>query len=197
MIHPNFIYLGIILQSIGGIDYLIATIKGTVKPNRVTWLLWAAAPLIAFYAQYSQGVGPEAWATFIVGFFPLLIFGASFVNKKSVWNITKLDIVCGLLSLGGLIMWFATKSGNVAILFSIIADFLACVPTLVKSYFEPETESAMVYFMGIINAGIGLLIITSWNFENYAFVTYLLIMSVVFTVLIQFKLGKCFKKAHR
>ena len=194
MINQNFIYLGIFLQSIGGLDYLIGTIKGKVKPNRVSLFLWAAAPLIAFYAQIQQGVGPEAFVTFIVGFIPLLVFCASFVNKKSVWKITILDIVCGLFSLSGLLLWFVTKSGNVAILFSIIADLLAGIPTVIKSFNNPETESVFIYFFGTINVVIGLLVIKTWNFENYAFLIYLLIISLIFTVLIQFKIGAFFKK---
>jgi len=194
MIHPNFVYLGIVLQAIGSIDYLIGTIKGKVKPNRVTWFLWALVPFIVLYAQLKQGVGSEAFTTFVVGFFPLLTFLASFLNKKAVWNISKLDIICGVISLGGLFLWFITRSGNVAILFSIIADGLACVPTIVKSWKEPETEAALAYFLGALNAIIGLLVIKTWNFENYAFLVYIFIACSVLTVLIHFKVGKLYNK---
>lgn len=95
MINPNFVILGVILQTLGSWSYLVDTIKGRVKPNKVSWLLWGIAPLIAFVAMIKQGVGITAFSTFIVGFIPLVIFIASFFNKKAEWNISKLDIFCG------------------------------------------------------------------------------------------------------
>jgi len=52
------------------------------------------------------------------------------------------DLICGILSLVGLVLWMITKVGNVAIFFSIVADGLAAVPTLVKAYKYPDTEIA-------------------------------------------------------
>lgn len=189
MINQNWIYVGVGIQTIGGVGYLIDTLKGKVKPNKVSWLLWSIAPLIAFFAMIKQGVGPEAWATFIVGFIPLLVFFASFVNKKAYWEITRLDYVCGGLSVLGLILWMFTKVGNVAIIFSLVADALATYLTIYKSYKEPESESHLIFTMGIVNAGIALLIIKEWNFQNYAFPVYLLIANFAMSFLIVSKIG--------
>lgn len=193
MIHPNFVYLGILLQFMGGMNYLIDTVKGTVKPNRVTWLMWSLAPALAFFAQIQQGVGIEAWSTFIVWFVPLLIFIASFVNKKAVWKIQRLDLICGFLSLVGLIMWMVTQVGNVAIVFAILADAMACIPTIVKSWHAPETENDSVFFLGVANSIIGLLVIKNWHFENYAFLAYLLFANLLLAVLIRYKIGSHFQ----
>lgn len=95
MLHPNFVILGAIINFLGGLSYFIATLKGKVKPNRVTWFLWALAPLIAFSAEIGEGVGIQSLLTFMVGFNPLLIFFASFVNKKAEWRLGTLDYVMG------------------------------------------------------------------------------------------------------
>ncbi|MCX6730558.1 MAG: hypothetical protein NTZ55_01800 [Candidatus Roizmanbacteria bacterium] len=190
MIHPNFVYLGILLQFAGGMSYLIDTVKGKVRPNRVSWLMWTFAPALAFFAEIKQGVGIEAWSTFIVGFVPFLVFLSSFVNKKAEWKLEKLDIICGFLSLVGLILWMVTKVGNIAIIFAILADILACVPTIVKSWRNPETENHWVFSLSFFNSIISLLVIKTWHFENYAFMTYLLFANGLLTLLILFKLGR-------
>lgn len=189
MINQNWIYVGVGIQTIGGIGYLIDTLRGRVKPNKVGWLLWSIAPLVAFFAMIKQGVGPEAWATFIVGFLPFLVFLASFVNKKAYWEITRLDYICGGLSILGLILWMITRVGNIAIVFSIMADALASYLTIYKSYKKPETESHLVFTLGIINAAIGLLIIKDWNFQNYAFNLYILVDDILIATLITTKIG--------
>jgi hypothetical protein len=197
MIHPNFVIVGAIIQFIGSWSYLSDTLKGKVKPNRVSWLLWAIAPLIAFFAQINQGVGIQALTTFIVGFVPLVIFIASFFNKEAEWQLGRLDIICGILSILGLVLWQITKVGNVAILFALIADGLASAPTIVKSYKYPETENHSVFLFGTINAAIGLLVLTDWGFEYSGFPVYLLIINALFVLLIKFKLGKRLSKTDR
>lgn len=194
MINPNFVIIGVILQVLGSWSYFLDTIKGRVKPNKVSWLLWSIAPLIAFAAMVKQGVGITALATFVVGFVPLVIFIASFVNKEAKWEIGKLDIICGLLSVVGLILWLVTKVGNIAIFFSILADGLAAIPTIVKSYRYPETENSTVFLFGVLNSIIALLALSEWNFQSYGFPLYLLFVNFILAGLIKFKWGLAIRK---
>ncbi len=190
MIDQNFVIVGAIIAAAGSLSYLVDTLKGKVKPNRVSFLLWSLAPLIAFFAEVKQGVGIQALMTFIVGFLPLTIFIASFVNKKAVWNLTGFDLMCGALSIIGLVLWFITKSGNIAIIFSILADGLAAMPTIVKSFNYPETESAWPYFASTISAILTLLTVKVWNIANIAFPLYIVLITLVIFSLVHFKLGK-------
>jgi hypothetical protein len=194
MIDERFVFLAICFNFIGAFGYLKDTISGKVKPNKVTWFLWALFSLTAFVAEINQGVGLSSVMTFVVGFNPLVIFFASFLNKKSQWKITKFDLICGAISLLGLLLWVVTKEGNLAILFAILADALAGVPTLIKSYKEPETESSGVYLFAAISAAITLLTLKEWNFATFVFPLYIVLICVTFFALIKFKLGKRLSK---
>lgn len=189
MLDPKFIYVTVILNLVGSIGYARDTIKGKTKPNRVTWLLWALAPMIAFLASLSEGVGLPALMTFMVGFGPLIVFLASFVNRKAYWNITKLDVLCGSLALLALILWAATGTGNIAITLSILADLFAGIPTLIKAWKFPETESTNVYRNSAISALITLFIIDNWTYAAYGFPIYIFAICAVLYVLIKFKIG--------
>lgn len=194
MLNPNFVFFGIFLMCVGGFSYLRDTIKGKIQPNRVSWFMWCLAPLIAFAAEVKQGVGIQSLATFIVGFVPLLVFISSFINKKAIWKLEKIDFICGILSLIGLSMWWITKIGNIAIFFSILADGLASIPTIIKSYQHPESENDLPYLFTVVNALIALLIIKEWNFQHYAFQLYLFIVYIFLFMLIRFKMGKKLSK---
>jgi hypothetical protein len=197
MLNENFIFLGAAIGFAGAASYILDVLKGKAKPNRVTWFLWALAPLIAFAAQIQEGVGLQAIMTFTVGFNPLLILLASFISRKAEWKLTKFDVVCGLLSLAGLSLWYFTGSGNIAILFGILADGFAGLPTIVKSYNNPETENYWGYLTAAINAGITLLIIKIWDFAHAAFPIYIISICILLTILIKFRLGKLIKSQHR
>lgn len=192
MINENFIFVGTVILFLGNASYLRDTIKGKIKPNRVSWLLWTIAPLIAFAAEIKQGVGLQSLTTFMVGFLPLLIFLSSFVDKKAYWKLGRLDIICGILSVIGLILWAITRVGNIAIFFSILADGLAALPTIVKSYKEPETENYLVYLAGLIASAITLLTIKDWKLEQFGFPLYILVVDVILFVSIKFRIGKIF-----
>ncbi|KKT74682.1 MAG: hypothetical protein UX31_C0012G0013 [Candidatus Nomurabacteria bacterium GW2011_GWA1_46_11] len=193
MLNENFAILGGLITLLGGSKYIIETVKGRIQPNRVSWFFWAVAPLIAFAAQVSQGVGLQAILTFSVGFIPAMVFIASFINKKAYWKLETFDLICGSLSLIGIILWYTTKIGNVAILFSIFADFTASLPTALKAYKEPESESYSVFFANTISAIITMLTIRNWNFETAAFPIYILLMMGLIFILIKYKLGKVWK----
>lgn len=192
MINENFVYLGLLINSLGGALYLYYTIKGKVKPNRITWFLWGIIPLVAFLAQKDQGVGLQSLLTFATGFTPLLIFVASFINKEAYWKVGRLDIVCGAFSVLGLFLWILTGLGNIAIFFSLIADGMAAVPTIVKAYKNPETESGLVFLTGSIGAGVTALTIKEWNFATYSFPFYIFAVNLFIATLVIFKIGKRF-----
>jgi len=197
MINQNFVFLGAIIAFLGALSYLVSTIKGKTKPNRISWFLWALAPFIAFAAEIKEGVGIQSLMTFMIGFMDFSIFLASFMNKNAVWKLRRFDFICGGSALFGLFLWYMTKNANLAIIFSIIADGLASVPTLVKSYYFPETENYHDYLGWTINAGITLLTIDIWNFANFGFPLYIFIICTIFVLLIKFRSGIFIQKLIR
>lgn len=167
----------------GGV-YIYAMLKGSAKPNRITWLMWTIAPLIASAAEVSSNVGLAVIPVFINGFTPLLIFLSSFAVKKAYWKVRKSDYVFGLLSAAAILLWYITKAPDIAILFSIAADGLAGMPTIIKARRNPKTESIWIYASGAFSAITAYTAINVWTFSAYAFPTYLLILNliIIFTV---------------
>ncbi len=191
MLPEQFIFLAVAFNTAGTFGYLRATLRGETIPNRVTWSLWAAAPLIAFAAQIDEGVGLAALMTFMVGFNPLLIFLASFKSKTGKWNLTRLDIVCGALSVIGLVLWQISGSATLAIVFSILADFLAGVPTVRKAFTYPETENALVFWGALLSALITMATLDRFDFATLGFPLYIAAICLLLGVLIQFpRLGR-------
>ncbi|MEN8253337.1 MAG: hypothetical protein ABFQ62_03110 [Patescibacteria group bacterium] len=193
MLIQTLILSGIVLNSFGSIAYIVEVIKGRVKPNKVTFFLWSIAPFVAFFAQKSQEVGIQSLMTLSVGVFPLMILISSFLNKNAYWKILPFDLICGLLSLVGLALWYVTKIGNIAIIFSILADLLAALPTIRKSFYFPETEIGWPWFLSALSGFITFATTQIWKFEYYGFSLYYFLAMFVIFVLVQFKIGEKFK----
>ncbi len=164
---------------LAAIEYIRSMFKGGAKPNRVTWLMWSIAPLIAASAAVSSGVTWPALPVFMSGFSPLLIFTASFLTKKAFWKLSTFDYACGMLSAFALVLWYLTENPNVAIVFAMASDAIAAAPTLAKAWRHPETESIWPYATGIFGASAGLAAVVSWVFSAYAFPAYLLVINAL------------------
>lgn len=183
MLPEYFAIVGALIASIGGLYYLYETIVGKSKPNRVTWLLWGVFPMVTFFAQRAQGVEGVSWVSFISGLTPILVVIASFLNKKAYWKTDARDYVCMGLGLIGISLWAITDSPNLAILFAILADVAAGIPTMIKAKKYPETESWQAFGISAFGFGIAILAVQQWDFQNAAFLVYLFCTNLLIAVL--------------
>jgi hypothetical protein len=186
MLPSWFVIVGAGFNVVGLTSYVRDTVQGRTHPNRVTWALWALAPLIAFAAEIGQGVGLVALMTFMVGFGPLVVLIASFIGHQAYARITRFDLCCGALSVLAIVAWQVTGKGTIAILFSLFADLLAAIPTLRKAFVAPHTESWMAFLCSAISALLTVLTITDWTFAVAAFPIYIVAMSALLFTLVRF-----------
>lgn len=170
----------IIISIYGSASYIRDTLRGTTQPNRVSWSMWALAPLIGTAAALSAGADP--WTTariFLAGLIPLIVFIASFVNKQSYWKLTGFDILCGVCSLGAVVVWIFVHQPIYAILLAAIGDGFAALPTIRKAWRHPETESGVIFIMSLLSVALVLPSITVFNIQNTAFQIYLVTVNSI------------------
>jgi len=183
MLPDSFAIVGALIGSLGGFYYLYATITGHAQPNRVTWLLWGTFPMIIFVAQRVQGVEGQSWVSLVAGSTPLLIVAASVVNKRAYWKTEPRDYALMAAAILGIVLWAVTDNPNLALLFALLADVLAAVPTLIKAYTNPASESWPAYAISAFGFGLSVLALQTVNFENAAFVVNVFLMNLVLALL--------------
>lgn len=171
------VFVGAAVNIYGSLLYIKDVIRGDTKPNRVSWLMWSIAPLIAATAAFSSGVRWAVLPVFLSGFTPLLTLLASFVNPHAYWKITRFDYCCGIFSFLALVLWGITKEPVVAIAFAIVSDLFATTPTLIKSWRYPDTESGSTYWGGVVSALTGFFALQAWVFSGYAFLVAIVVQN--------------------
>jgi hypothetical protein len=72
---------------------------------------------------------------------------------------------------------------------NIVADSIASMPTIVKSYKNPESEDWRVYFFWAVSATLTLFALDSWDFIHFGFPLYILGLGTLLTIVIKFKIG--------
>ncbi len=159
--------------------YIRSMFRGQTKPNRVTWFMWSVAPFVATAAAVSNGADWAILPVFMSGLCPFLIFSASFFSKEAYWKHTSFDLVCGALSAVALVLWYLTSNPNVAIVFAIVSDALAAVPTLLKAWRNPQTESAWPFLTGLFAPLTTFVVASTWTFSEVSFSGYLVLINIV------------------
>ncbi len=179
MLPEKIIYIGVIINLIGQILYLRSIIAGNTKPNLVSWFIWSLAPFIGVFFALKAGAGLSVLPVFMAGFGPFMVMVLSILRKNAYWKLTTFDLICGAFSLAALVLYVITHNLGISILFAILSDGLAAVPTITKLWKFPETESASIYFGGIVSNIIGLLVIKNWSFTIYSFGIYFVLINTI------------------
>ncbi len=171
------VIFGALVNFFGSLPYVMDTLRGKTKPNRVSWGMWSLAPVIGTVAALMSGVTWAVLPVFMSGFMPFVIFLSSFWNPNAYWKLEKFDYMCGAASALALILWAITAQPLVAIAFAILSDALAGIPNIIKCWKYPETETGSAYIAGFISALTAIPVIKVWTFAEYGFPIYLIIMS--------------------
>ena len=170
----------------GSWSYGRATLAGRTQPNRVTWALWGIAPMIAFAGQLSEGVRWPALTTFVTGLCPLVIVALSYANRDAYWALRRRDLVCLAISVAALAGWALTRHGLVAIALALVADASAGLPTIIKAWRRPDTETPTAFGATALSALLTLASLSELRFETASFAVLIGTVSATLYVLVRF-----------
>ena len=173
-----------VVQLIGTAVYIREMIYGTVKPNRMTRLIRAVAPLISTAAAISDGVRRAVLPVFGEGLWPLLILITSFFNSRAYRKLWYFDYICGFFSIMALILWRITKEPLLAIMFAIISDLFATTPTIMKSWNSPKSESVSTYSAWLLCSSTAFFAMQAFSLSEMAFPIYTIFTDILVIIIL-------------
>ncbi len=163
------------------------TRSGEIKPNRLSLVLWSLPPLASFCIAFIEGATFSALPLLLAGIAPLFILFLSFFSKQSPWKTRTRDYLSGIFSILAIVIWLVIDNPILAIILLIIADIFAGIPTFIKTWEKPSTESVAIYSLGFLGNIIGLLTLQQWGFATAGFGIYLVFFNIFMILLILHK----------
>jgi hypothetical protein len=161
-----FVALGIfsaVIFILGDIPYLRDTLFGQTRPHKVTWGLATLLNAISFGNQYASGATNSLWlfgaGTIMVG----TIFLASF--KHGVGGFSRQDLICLIISLGGVLLWAVLGSPIYSIIASIVAAFTALIPSYIKASKNPGSETRISWLIGTVSCLLTTISVGKWDWQ--------------------------------
>lgn len=166
--------------------------RGTTRPNIISFIIWTLLQLIAIAAQLSAG---SSWSVIIliactfntVLIIILCLVGYGYAKYK------VLDWSCFILAMAAILLWCITNDPLLAIGLAIFADFLGALPTVVKAFRDPFSELPLGWYLATFSAVLAALSTTKIDFANLAYPVYLVIITA--TIASVALVGQRLKKA--
>lgn len=150
------------------------------KPERASWAIWMVLTAIAFFSQLAKGASYSLWLP------ALETTGITIVVILSIWRgvggATKRDIFVLCAAALGLILWYFTKEPAVALYIIIGVDAIGTIPTVIKSYQQPETETLTTWAMVAVAGVLGMLAVGQWNIILLSYPFYIFLANSALVV---------------
>lgn len=147
--------MALVLNLAGYAPYIRDVLKGIAKPHRISWGIWVILTTIAAVNQIRNGGGFSAYYFAGAAVTVALVFLLSL--KFGVGGASLLDKVCLGLAIGLFVYWAALHNTRFSTLFAIIIDSIGTVPTLVKTFKQPETETYLMWVLSSLGGLLSLL----------------------------------------
>jgi len=149
--HDFVVVCGLLSTVLGiycAIPYIVAIIRGKVKPHQFTWLIWSIMNGIMVLSQYLEG----ARASILIS---AIFFVSSTVQfflslKYGVRNSSPYDRLLLGLALATIVAWMLTRNNILAIWLTVLIDVFATTMLILKIKRHPGTEPFYLWFIATI-----------------------------------------------
>jgi hypothetical protein len=161
-----------ILQLVATAPYVRDIVRGTTKPQRATWAIWATLSFVVLASQWASGA---TWSlTLTIG--QALSCGTvlALSLRHGVGGVTRLELA--LLGLAGLGVagWLLIDDPVVATCSVVVADIVAVALMLPKTYRDPGSETLATYAIGVASTLFALAAVGSTAASLLIYPVYIL-----------------------
>jgi hypothetical protein len=170
------------LSLLGFVPYLVSIYQGKTRPNRVTWWIWAIVGLILCSSYYSSGAVDTIWVPVCSAIGHLIIAIIAIKYGQGGWS--RFDRGCVLSAGISLLLWWRFSSPIIALLINIGIDFIGALPTIRKSYYQPQTEDPFTWVIFLSAHTLNLFALNHWSLALSAYPLYLFFSTATIVIFI-------------
>jgi hypothetical protein len=174
--------IAVVLTFIAYIPYYRDIRKGKTRPHVYSWSLWGLLTILLVALQIKGGAGPATWITAAAGLLCVGVVVLSLKNGKR--DITTSDTIVAILSLAAIGFWLLADQPEISISLVILADMLAFIPTVRKSYRDPHSETLSLYVTNAIRFTLALLAVETYNYLSTSWIIAWVIGNALLSILL-------------
>ncbi len=164
------------------IPYYRDILRGKTHPHVYSWGLWGLLTVLIVALQIAGGAGPAIWVTVAAG---LLCIGVVVLSlKRGNKDITTSDTITAILSLVAIGFWLIANQPVLSIVLVVIADLLAFVPTVRKSWNKPYSETLSLYITNTLRFSLAILAVENYTILSTLWIAAWAAANAVFSIIL-------------
>jgi hypothetical protein len=177
-----FLILAALITVIAVIPYARDILKGTTKPNIVSWITWTLLTGIATAAEIAahEYVAAIFTSAAVLETGLIVVLGL----KHGYVKYTSFDIVCQIGAIVGIILWQLFDSPAIGVMASVTIDFIGALPTLRHSWLRPGEETWSTYALSGIGGVLAILALDTYNWVSLPYAVYIVLANAVLALII-------------
>lgn len=154
-------FVAVTLTFIAYIPYYRDILRGKTHPHIYSWSLWGLLTVLIVALQIKGGAGPATFVTAAAGLLCIgvVILGLKY-GKRDITTSDKVVAVLGLIAIG---FWLIVDQPVISIILVVIADLLAFLPTVRKSWYKPQSETLSLYVTNTLRFALALIAVKQYT----------------------------------
>lgn len=160
---------------VGFLPYLRDINQRKARPHILSWTGWGFVTGLGAVAMFTDTFNLGAIVVAANSVLCFSIAAYSWVKKIGVWKASFLDYWFFIAGIIGLILWQVFDNPDLAITFAVIADLSFGLPTLIKIYKDPSSETVFPWSMAALSGVTSLLAVSYLSYTEVAYPVYLTI----------------------
>jgi hypothetical protein len=187
-VKTNFLILASLITIVSVLPYLRDILKGTTKPNLVSWITWTLLTGIATAAEIAahEYVAAIFTGSAVIETASVVILGL----RHGYVKYTIFDIVCQFSAIVGIILWQLFNSPTVGVLASVIIDFIGALPTVRHTWLKPFEETWAAFGLASLGGVFAIAALSTYNLINLSYALYIVVMNMIIVYVILYRQSK-------
>lgn len=173
--------------------YMLGILRKRTRPNRATWSILTLLGILVLFSYYDGGARDTIWVAvaYVVGPFLTAILSIFYYGEGG-W--TSFDKKCLSAVTVCFILWlyfriFIPQIALPILIISLAIDFVGLLPTIKKSWKDPEFENPPAWLFESLASLLNLFAVTTWvwsidSFSIWIYPVYLAIVNIIIAALL-------------
>jgi len=157
------------------LPYARDILRGTTRPNIVSWITWSLLTGIATAAEIAahEYVAAIFTGAAVLETATIVILGL----KHGYVKYTNFDVVCQISAVIGIILWQVFNSPAIGVVASVTIDLVGALPTVRHSWLKPSEETWSTYALAALGGVFAILALASYNWVSLPYAVYVVVIN--------------------
>jgi len=171
-----------VLQALFYVPYIRDVLAGTTRPHRGSWGIWLTLSVIVLASQRADG---GRWSLLVVvaqlvGAVVILLLAV----RRGVGGASRLDLALLAVAGAGVAGWFLAGDPTIATVCVVMADCVAVVMMLPKTYADPYSETLSAFAFSVVSGVLAMVAVGSLDVGLLLYPAYFVVADTVIIALL-------------